>query len=298
MGSVLTRLAALVIAVSVLVAPRAARADAPRPHQLKYDVVIDSSIIGASVAFMLATELSGVVKPRECRWCGRDGEVSEVNGFDRWGRSRLKWRDPQAAQFDSGVTAFLLEPAFATVDMIVVAAADNADRAFPVDLLVMSEAVAVSTVLNQFTKIIFARERPFVHALTPDERRKTVNPGDNNVSFYSGHSALSFSLAAAAGTVATMRGYRGMPVVWGTLMPLAVATGYLRIAADKHYLSDVLTGAVVGTAIGVLVPLVFHNRQGDARVQLGPGDRPPIDDVSAPLRAAPPGPMITLGGGF
>lgn len=288
----------ITLALALVVAPGDARADAPRPYQLRYDAVLDSSVIGASIAFMLATELSGLVKPKDCRWCGRTGETSELNAFDRWGRRTMKWRDPRQAQFDSGVTAFLLEPAFATVDMIVVAAADNADRAFPVDLLVMSEAVAVSTVLNQLTKIVFARERPFVHALTPDQRKKTVNPLDNNVSFYSGHSALAFSLAAAAGTVATMRGYRGMPVVWGTLMPLAAATGYLRIAADKHYTSDVLTGAVLGTAVGVLLPLVFHNRQGDNRVQLGPGDRPPLDDVTAPLRAAPAGPMITLGGGW
>lgn len=288
----------LALALGIVGAPATARADAPRPHQLKFDAVIDGSVIGASIAFMLATELSGVVKPANCRWCGRTGETSEVNAFDRWGRRTMKWRDPRRAQFDSGVTAFLLEPAFATVDMILVAAADNADRAFPVDLLVVSEAVAVSTVLNQLTKIVFARERPFVHAMTPDERKKTVNPRDNNVSFYSGHSALAFSLAAAAGTVATMRGYRGMPVVWGTLMPLAAATGYLRIAADKHYTTDVLTGAVLGTAVGVLLPLLFHNRQGDNRVQLGPGDRPPIDEATAPLRAAGPGPMITLGGGW
>ena len=290
-------LGVLVALIFSLGSPHVARADAPRPYQLKYDLPTDAGIIGGAVVFMLATELSGIVKPKSCRWCGRRGEISEVNGLDSWARNRWKWRDPMQAQFDSGVTAFLLEPAFTTVDMIVVAAADNADRAFPVDLLVVAEAVSISTVLNQLTKIVFARERPFVHALTPEERTKTMNPTDNNVSFYSGHSALSFSLAAAAGTVATLRGYRLMPLVWSTLMPLAVSTGYLRIAADKHYLTDVLTGAAIGTAVGVLVPLLFHGRDGDGRVQLGPGDAPPVADGSSGLHLRNPQ-LVTLGGGF
>ena len=35
--------------------------------------------------------------------------------------------------------------------------------------------------------------------------------------------------------------------------------GYLRIAADKHYLSDVTVGAVLGTLIGAGIPLLFHH---------------------------------------
>jgi membrane-associated phospholipid phosphatase len=33
------------------------------------------------------------------------------------------------------------------------------------------------------------------------------------------------------------------------------------MAADRHYLTDVLTGAVVGGAIGYLVPVLFHGRE-------------------------------------
>ncbi|CAN5924525.1 hypothetical protein BH11MYX4_BH11MYX4_41060 [soil metagenome] len=271
--------------------PRAAQADAPRPYQLKYDVALDASVIGISAALVLGSELVKTVKPLTCRWCDRDDGADSLNSLDRWGRT-LKWRDPQRAQFDSGVTAFLLEPAFAMVDMIVVSGADNADRAFPVDLLVISEAVAVSTFLNQATKLAFARERPFVHVLAPGDRMSTPAPTDNNVSFYSGHSAMTFSLASAAGTVATLRGYRLMPLVWATLMPLAVATGYLRIAGDKHYLSDVLTGAILGAAVGVALPLLFHGRANDDRVPIGSRSAP----VATPLHAQTP--MVSLGGGF
>ena len=58
-----------------------------------------------------------------------------------------------------------------------------------------------------------------------------------------------------------MRGYRLAPAIWGAGAALATVTGYLRIAADKHYFSDVLVGAVVGSAIGIGVPLLFHGRE-------------------------------------
>src|SRR4051794_38293957 len=91
--------------------PRAAFAEAPRPHQLRYDVPVDVAVIGVSAAFVIGTELFKVVKPHHCRWCDRDDEDDHLNALDRWSRNTFKWSDPRQAQFDSGVTAFLLEPA-------------------------------------------------------------------------------------------------------------------------------------------------------------------------------------------
>lgn len=53
-----------------------------------------------------------------------------------------------------------------------------------------------------------------------------------NYSFFSGHTALAFS---------TIGGPR-----LAVSLPLAISTGGLRVAAGKHYLSDVLVGAGVG----------------------------------------------------
>lgn len=273
------------------------RAEDSTAHELKYDFALDMAVIGSSAGLVLASEYFRFVKPQQCRWCDRGDGADTLNGLDRWARRSFLWKDPRQAQFDSGVTAFLLEPAAATLEMIAASAHDNAQRAFPVDFLIIGEAVAVSTLLNQTTKIILARERPFVHHMPDEERPKTALPSDNNVSFYSGHTAMSFTLAAAAGTVATLRGYRLMPLVWSTLMPLAAATGYLRIAADKHYFTDVLSGMIIGTAVGVVLPLVFHGRQGDEFVPNGTGTGSgPGTAQAQPLRAAPQ--MITIGGGF
>ena len=79
------------------------------------------------------------------------------------------------------------------------------------------------------------------------------------MSFYSGHATLAFAMAVSGGTVASMRGYRLAPWIWGAGLSLAAATAYLRIAADRHYASDVTVGAVIGSLTGFAVPYLFHN---------------------------------------
>jgi len=61
-------------------------------------------------------------------------------------------------------------------------------------------------------------------------------------------------------------------VVWGVGLTLAGTTGYLRIAADKHYASDVLIGAVLGSAAGLILPRWLHDHEGgDVQVVPTPG---------------------------
>ena len=88
---------------------------------------------------------------------------------------------------------------------------------------------------------------------------------DGNLSFFSGHTSFAFSLAVASGTVASMRGYRAAPAVWGVGLGAAAVTGYLRIAADRHYATDVMTGALVGSALGFAVPYLLHRRGRETR---------------------------------
>ena len=52
--------------------------------------------------------------------------------------------------------------------------------------------------------------------------------------------------------------------MWATGLTLSLATGWLRIAADKHYFTDVLTGAIVGAVVGFGVPYVFHRPESAA----------------------------------
>ncbi len=61
-----------------------------------------------------------------------------------------------------------------------------------------------------------------------------------------------------------MRGYRDWEWVYATGFTAAAATGYFRMAADKHWLTDVLASAAVGTGTGILVP--WLHRSGPAGI--------------------------------
>lgn len=125
------------------------------------------------------------------------------------------------------------------------------------DLLLVLEAAGIAVDLNQVAKFAVGRQRPFVRYGDPDRARDP----DDNLSFYSSHTGLAFSLAASAGTVSSLRGYRCAPWVWAVGMSLAALTAYLRVASDEHYLTDVVAGAAVGTAVGIAVPRLLHGRE-------------------------------------
>jgi membrane-associated phospholipid phosphatase len=129
-----------------------------------------------------------------------------------------------------------------------------------VDLLLVAEATALAADLTQAVKYAVGRQRPrTLHAPAGQARGP-----DDDLSFWSGHTSLAFSLVASAGTVSTMRGYPSAPWIWGGGAALAAGVGYLRMAGDAHWLTDVLAGAAAGIAVGVAVPKLLHGPEPGA----------------------------------
>jgi hypothetical protein len=92
-----------------------------------------------------------------------------------------------------------------------------------VDVLIIAQATALAADLNQLVKFTVGRERPFVHYGDPARPHEA----DDDLSFYSGHTSLAFSLAASTGMVSTLRGYKSAPWVWAVGMTLAAGVGAL-----------------------------------------------------------------------
>lgn len=99
---------------------------------------------------------------------------------------------------------------------------DAADRSHALTL--MGTRIGVTYGLGFIVKKIIHRDRPCI-----EEGCGIDNP---HYSFYSLHTALPF----------TALGGPRLAIV----LPFAVSTGGLRIAANKHWLTDVLAGAGVG----------------------------------------------------
>ena len=256
-----------VIAGCTLASAREAHAD-ENVRRLAYNERLDTAITATAALWWIASEMmKSELVPEKCRWCYRTKTGDDaLNRVDFSIRRALRWSDPPLAGSLSSWLAFVGLPALAIGGNIGVAAHDNNLSGAPSDILITTEATMLAVDLNQLVKYAFARERPFVHFLpraSGDARALTESPSDDNLSFYSGHTNLAFALATSAGTVSLMRGYRLAPAVLGVGLAGAFAVGYLRIAADKHYFSDVMVGAIVGSIVGVGVPLLFH-RPSDA----------------------------------
>jgi membrane-associated phospholipid phosphatase len=124
-------------------------------------------------------------------------------------------------------------------------------------LLLYGQAVGASVFLQSFTKRLVQRPRPYNYHR--DQRVAEFARGvgkDSHASFYSGHASTAFAAAVAGSYLfASSSGDREInALVWLFEMTLAGATANLRVRAGRHFYSDVVTGAVVGSAIGFLVP--------------------------------------------
>ncbi len=224
----LARLVAAAIAISV---GPAARADV---EPLRWDLKLDLALTAAASAVALGLS-SPLLAPSGCRMCGTDA-------FDARAREALAWRSPALARSASDVLASGVIPLGAVLNSVLSARSSGQPSAAAVDLLVVAEAAALAAVPNLVAKDAVARRRP----------------EGGNGSFYSGHTSLAFSVAAAAGTVSTMRGYPSAPWVWAGGMALATGVGYLRVAGDAHWTTDVAAGAVAGGLVGFAVPWFLH----------------------------------------
>ncbi len=257
----MSRIPALLVAMTLAFAPLPGRATAPEPGSvtgsgLHTDWTVDGIATGAALAGWGALELAkDSLVPSTCRWCAPPG-------FDADIRSALAWSNPGAAKTASDVLIVSMPAGFLAYDLLATRSAGGLERAAQ-DLLVVSETVAVTGLLTDVAKYTFARLRPYgVGSTVPLD-------ADSRASFWSGHSALAFALAASAGSVAQRRGYDGWPWVYAVGFTAAAGTAYLRVAADQHWFSDVLVGAVVGTGIGFLVPWL-HRGDGMATTSLVP----------------------------
>ena len=254
------RAAAALVLLS-LAAPPLARAEPPAP--LEHDVKQDVAITASGAALYLGLELlKGDLAPTTCRWC-------DPGTIDAKVRDALVWGHGTEAKRASDLLAVAIPAAALGHQLLAARAAGDTDAGW-IDGLIVAEAAVLAMDLNQIVKYSVGRQRPFVHYGNFAVADRKPDP-DDNLSFYSGHTTFTFAVAAAAGTVSIMRGYPSAPWVWGVGMTLAATTGYLRIAADKHYLSDVLVGAATGIAAGVAVPR-SPRRCGPPR---GPGARWP-----------------------
>jgi membrane-associated phospholipid phosphatase len=255
---------AVALAIGVASAPALAETSPPSEpvDRFTHDLSLDLPATFIAGSLWLGTQLLQVqIAPKDCHWCDRNADGSDaLNGFDRGAREALVWTDTALANSISDGLGYVVSPGASIGVLALAASFDGRLEESAANSLVVVESAFIAGIIAQLFKFTVGRERPFVHVLSAVEKTRTWKPRDNNVSFFSAHANFAFALAVSSGTIASLRGYRGAPWVWGSGLLLASTIGYLRVAADKHYMSDVLVGASVGSLVGFAVPFFFHRK--------------------------------------
>jgi membrane-associated phospholipid phosphatase len=115
------------------------------------------------------------------------------------------------------------------------------------DAAVLATALSVTTAATEWLKVGIHRARP---ALYRSGAVEAAAVHENRESFPSGHASVAF---AAATAYATLAARQHLPHATRNSILLyvgAVSVSVLRVAGGKHFPTDVLGGAALGTGIG------------------------------------------------
>jgi membrane-associated phospholipid phosphatase len=239
--------------------------DAPPPLIWKWpnfstgDFVITAG--GAAITLTAA-----VVQPRaQHSLTGPIGFDSDVRKALRGGSltSRYDFRDAS----DVGLSMAVMWP-FAA-DALTTAWWYRGSRETAQEMaLIDLQALAIVGAIQGATNVVVSRERPFGRDCGQGELPEDAIDCRDSFhyrSFFSGHSAFSFTGAALVCVHHFENELLGSPwdgVSCATAYAVAATTASFRVVADVHYASDVLLGATVGTLVGWGVPLLHYRKLG------------------------------------
>ncbi|MDQ6737372.1 MAG: phosphatase PAP2 family protein, partial [Gemmatimonadota bacterium] len=132
----------------------------------------------------------------------------------------------------------------------VIGRADNSPRAAEVGLRTL-ESIGAAGVVGVLIKGVVGRARPYVVA---DSNSHDLHFGrgfhdDGYTSFPSGHTLVAFAAASAAGEEIGYLWPHSSSLITPALFTGATLAALSRVYNDKHWASDVIAGAGVGTVI-------------------------------------------------
>jgi membrane-associated phospholipid phosphatase len=141
--------------------------------------------------------------------------------------------------------------------------------------LIDMQTLAVVGAIQGATNVLVSRERPYGRDCGSEQLPSDAIDCSHSAhyrSFFSGHSAFSFTGAALICVHHFENELLGEP--WDTLScaggyAVAATTATFRVVSDVHYASDVLTGALMGTLVGYGIPLLHYSHRGSATTTLG-----------------------------
>lgn len=184
--------------------------------------------------------------------CLPNCDPSKLNALDRATAGRY---DPDIlAVSDALFVTMIAAPFLAGIADVELTHPQDGYAGYGRDSAILAQTLALDLAATAFINMATRRARPYVYNDSlPDSLRSS---GDGALSFPSGHTSGSFAMASAYSLTYSLRHPKSPLVVpvWLLTHSLAATVGWLRVEGGKHFPSDVIVGALLGTAVGLAVP--------------------------------------------
>tara|TARA_Y100000590_G_C15739247_1_gene1019648 strand:- start:3417 stop:4241 length:825 start_codon:yes stop_codon:yes gene_type:complete len=177
-------------------------------------------------------------------------EINQLNTSDIWKFERKlteNWDKKSITASDAFLYASICNP------VLLYLQKDIRKDVFPVSLIWL-ETMTLNLGLTNLTKTLLSRKRPYLYGNKASLNEKQKN--DNQRSFFSGHTSTT-----AASWFMLAKIYQDyypqdkrLPYIWSFSATVPAITAYLRVKGGKHFYTDVITGYLVGAAVGLIVP--------------------------------------------
>jgi hypothetical protein len=211
----------------------------------------DSYILGAGIASTLTGYLVyhsvSSPAPEEINQLHK----GSINWFDR--SATYKYSEPADKTSDILVGIAAAAPLFLLMDQKI----ENDKYTIALMYLEVWSFIGGTSMLSKGT---ITRYRPYIYNPQVPADKK-LNP-DAKMSFFSNHTAAAFASAVFISTVYSdyNPSSKLMPYIWAGSLLAASTIGYFRYEAGMHYPTDIIAGAVIGSAIGYIIPWMHRTK--------------------------------------
>jgi len=125
------------------------------------------------------------------------------------------------------------------------------------------EVLMIQAGLNAIVKGLTLRTRPYVYDPNTPMEKKTSK--DARVSFYSGHTSTTAALTFYVAKVFSdyLSDDTAKTFIWTGAAVYPALVAYLRRDSGRHFRTDVITGYVIGAAIGYFIPELHKGSQNE-----------------------------------
>lgn len=182
----------------------------------------------------------------------------------------LPWDKPLAGRYsESADKASDIGSVLAIAPLVVGGIAwhdgSSTGKEFATFTLMFFQAIGIGNGINVAMRSLEIWPRPYMYAESGEGREKAENAKSEAYgSFFSGHTTAAFTVATFTDqwfrTAYPNSPYKG--IMRASAYSLATIESVLRIAAGKHYFTDVLVGALVGTGVSIGI-LEMHKKRDE-----------------------------------